>query len=81
MTGAPETPGVVSGKEFDYDFYPNLKVYHNRSTDTFFWIENGKWCHAPKPPSHITLGGNRQRIRMGGETPYEYHRVNFERLP
>lgn len=68
-------------REFVYDYYPNLKVYHNRTTDTFFWIDNGRWCQARQKPSHIALGGSRKRIRMGGETPFEYHQVNYERLP
>ncbi len=70
-----------AARPYEYDYYPALKVYHNRTTDTFFWIENGQWCQSPRPPSHISLGGDRKRIRMGGETPYEYHQVNFERLP
>jgi|GEM_PF-2079620 len=64
-----------------YDQYPNLGVYYNRTTDTYYWIDSGKWCHGRSLPGNIALGGQRDKIRIGDETPYAYHQVNHERLP
>lgn len=66
---------------YEYDHYVNQNVYYNRTTRTYYWIESGRWNHGPSLPSHYTVGGETERIRIGGETPYEYHRINYERLP
>lgn len=66
---------------FEYDRYSNQNVYYNRTTKTYYWIDSGKWHQGRTLPGNFTVGGQHERIRIGGETPYEYHRLNYERLP
>ena len=65
-----------------FDYFPSQQVYYNRTTDTYFWIDNGLWQHRAKYlPGNITIGGKKERIRISGDTPYAYHRIHCEHLP
>lgn len=66
---------------YEYDHYLNQNVYYNRTTDTYYWIDSGKWHQGRRIPGNYTLGGTCDRIRIGNETPFDYHRMNYERLP
>ncbi|HEY9069313.1 MAG TPA: hypothetical protein VIV61_03595 [Candidatus Ozemobacteraceae bacterium] len=66
---------------YEFDRYKNMNVYYNRTTATYYWIDSGRWYEGRSLPGHITVGGECERFRIGAPTPYEYHRMNYERLP
>jgi len=68
-------------RSYEYDQYANQNVYYNRTTGMYYWIDSGKWYQGRRLPGNYTIGGPCQHIRIGSETPYDYHHMNYERLP
>lgn len=60
--------------QYQYVYHPNVQVYFEPYSETYFWFENGQWHEGAELPKHITLDPEWTRVvKLKSPKPHSQH--------
>lgn len=66
--------GPYGGAYYEYDYYPDSRVYYYPSGSLYFWSDGGHWISGPRLPRTVVLNHeHREHLRLRTERPWEEH--------
>tara|TARA_B100000614_G_scaffold256503_2_gene275166 strand:+ start:13 stop:471 length:459 start_codon:yes stop_codon:yes gene_type:complete len=70
----PWAPAHGYRAKHSYRYYPDSRVYYERSRGVYFYYRNGEWQVSASLPAEIRIGlGDYVTVEMDADRPYVYH--------